>query len=108
MEKRTKKIPGLPQFPATMLREVKEPPRKGQATRTARGLTFEFHNGLLRMVLNPKGHRPAVGIVQTGHPGYTVRLDNSPYTVLGYGYRKIAKLSVRLALRGHRKVTLYT
>lgn len=107
MDTRSKGISGLPRFPAAQFREVKQPPRKGTAVRTVGSLSLTFMNGYLIGVVNSKGRLPAVGIVETAHPGYTVRLDNAPYTMLGYGYRKASKLAIRLGLRGHKRVVVY-
>ena len=61
---------------------------------------------MLKGVINPTGKRVPVYIAQTSYPGFTVKLDKPPYTVLGYGYRKAEKLAIRLALKGHKRVAI--
>ncbi len=101
----TKAITGLPDMPKNV-RLDRPPAKKGSSTRRADSIILEFFNGYLRTASNPKGHLAPVYIAQTGYTGFTVRLDRSPYSVLGYGYRKAEKLAFRLALRGHKRVAI--
>lgn len=102
------KITGLPAYPRGKIRLDKAPVKKGRCTRkTSNGLTVLFENRYPIQVTNPKGKRASVMIVETMYPGFTVRLYNKPYTVLGYGYRNAEKLAIRLAMRGHRNVYNY-
>ncbi len=103
------KIAGLPPTPErSKLKLDKRPEKRGISDRRlpALGLRLRFRNGILWMVGNPRGKRVAVAVVETGLPGFTVRVDKPPFTILGSGFRKAEKLAVRLALRGHRSVTI--
>ncbi len=103
-------IAGLPRLPDRKLLELDKPPAKrGKSTRSvpALGLRVQFNGRFVSAVVNPKGKRPNVAIVQRGSlPGFTVQLDNPPFTVLGSGFRLARKLAIRLALRGHKLVTI--
>lgn len=103
---KTKKIVGLPAMPK--LKMEKKPASRGASRVRAGKLVLDFHNGMLMGVENPTGKLGAVAIVQTAYPGFTVRSDKSPYSILGYGYRKAEKLAVRLAMRGHKRVAIRT
>ena len=99
-------IPGLPAMPSKDSLEGGPPAKRGTSVRHHGGLKLIFNRGRLHRVENPKGKLPPVYICQTAYPGFTVRLDQKPFTMLGYGYRKAENLAVRLALRGHKKVNI--
>jgi len=108
---RSQMIKGLPRFlrkPAlSKLRgTLKRPAKRGFSKRKILGMNHVYHDGGLLSVSNPKGRLPAVAIVEGYRPGFTVRLDNAPYTVLGYGFRNAERLAVRLALRGHKRAII--
>ncbi len=100
-------IAGLPNFPPrSKLATDKKPSARGKSTvrLVDLGLTLHYENRRLVEVWNLKGKKPAVWIVDTSHPGFTVRLYNKPFTVLGWGYRNAERLAIRLAMMGYRKV----
>lgn len=102
-------IAGLPPTPdRSKLKLNKSPARRGISERSVPqlGLTVTFRNGSLWMVRNRRGKRSAVAIVETGLPGFTVRVDKFPFRIMGSGFRKAEQLAVRLALRGHNRVTI--
>lgn len=83
--------------------------KKGMDVRYFRGVRMLFEDGFLSAITNPKGKRPAVAVVESGLPGYTVKMDERPsYKVLGYGYRRLNALALRLALAGHKRVNIRT
>ncbi len=102
-------IAGLPPTPErSKLTIDKRPARRGISDRRlpALGLRLRFRNGTLRLVVNPKGSRGSVAVVKTSLPGFTVIEEIPPFRTLGSGFRKADQLAVRLALRGHRSVTI--
>ena len=106
MAARNMKITGLPTVGKVKL--DRPPAQTGKSSRRALGgkLGLRFDNGWLTGVTNPRGTKAPVYIAQTSHPGFTVRYDRAPFTLLGYGYRNAEKLAVRLALRGHKRVAI--
>jgi hypothetical protein len=101
-----KKIAGLPNFPTGYKTERRPKKRGKDIIKGDKGLVLHYQNSYLDRVVNPKGTRAVVWIVQTGYPGYTVELYNKPYIKLGWGYKYPNKLAIRLALRGHKTVII--
>ena len=75
-------------------------------TKTVGNLTATINGGFLVKITNSKGKLAPVAIVQTSLPGFTVRYDNPPYRIISSGHRNAEKLAEKLALKGHKLVSL--
>lgn len=61
----------------------------------------------LDTVVNPKGKLQPLVICQTEKPGFTVRQAKTPFNILSYGHRNAEKLAIKLAKKGHKKVSFW-
>jgi len=70
-------------------------------------LKGKVKNGYLQEVRNPYGKRPRVEIFQGGKPGFSARYYKSKRVIKGTS-RNAEAFAIKLAKKGHKKVTFLT